>query len=131
MIKPDMNLVEMSNCIVPQCRSGELGRNSVFRPALQLRANPKILMISNERERERERENTEAWLRIQKPSPRRQSDKFQLSRFQTDHLFSRSSRLYPTWRSIEANGTLERDKYTDESFAQTMLGENLCVLSSR
>jgi len=56
MIKPDMNLVEMSNCIVPQCRSGELGRNSVFRPALQLRANPKILMISNERERERERE---------------------------------------------------------------------------
>lgn len=126
----DMNLLEASNSSAfPMHRSGKLARNLVLRPALQLRANRKILTISSarsgerqERERENERgrrkgewkrerrgrEIVEAWLRIQRPSSRRQGDKFQLSRFQTGHLFSRSCDCISNWRSIALNEITKR-----------------------
>lgn len=61
----DTNLLEASNSSAfPMHRSGKLARNLVLRPALQLRANRKILTISSARsgerqERERMREGGE------------------------------------------------------------------------
>lgn len=101
-------------------REAEFGTSNT---ALQLRANPKILAISSERSEGRrwERGGREGWkrrtvetrLRIQRPSSRRQGDKFQLSRFQTGHLFSHYSWLHPTWRSIAVNEIPQHDICAD------------------